>query len=397
LDYIEPGRKQLEDHHVLGNRKTIEKRFGFEPWIVPVHSESSENRECHRQRLQAYADMAAHRLMEASAANPKDFDQVCRSNFQRGYLPACLFLRRRALLNSVEKRSLSEARNHYTYALVAAAGCNLGVEFIDTFPGFIRDALGESDDFHTFEAVVHANAGRIFLAQQVYGQLASKVPRVHGAAGSLYAKVIRMAAFINPTEKNAGEALRIAKESADPIYQVRTSQLAVASAKEVDSKYEEAGEYAVELASDFKLHEPSWWHFIEHQFLLGRTILRSKRTGSRHAIDAALRALIRAQYASAFLNFTGVPVRDYNTASEGTSLARLTPTDVIHRVVGEHEKSFPKERMVEIRREAIFGDSAPPLETQISPVGLQRLVLEVLSSPAPNVTPTKSLAELAQE
>src|SRR5580658_1788950 len=66
-------RKQLEDHHVLSPKGKIRERFGLEPPVVPVHRHP---RQCHRERLQYFADAAGSALMRASELPPSELDST---------------------------------------------------------------------------------------------------------------------------------------------------------------------------------------------------------------------------------------------------------------------------------------------------------------------------------
>lgn len=361
----------MELHHLLEPKD--EPRFGFEPWVVPVHGPNSHQEVCHSKGLQAYAKDAGRRLLDA--LKPKDFDERCKKIFHRGYLPACVLLRRQAWLKSKE---LEEAQVNVLFTLNAAAGCGVGKRFVEELerhPNF-ADLQGDPD-FELYTAAVYSNWGEPSRAVRVCKDLEYDLPRVRTTRDPTFAKLARVRATITPTHKNANLAIEVARDFPDPFYQVRTSTLTRGAAYEVQRNYGAASEVADDLGSEFDAGTPSWWHSIQHRSLFARsTILREGIRCSHITLRTALKELIRAQYACALLDLVGLPVPDFRTSGYELPLAVLTPTAII-QYLGE-TRSLCDEEMDEIRYEALFGQSFRRAKADTWPLGFQAKVLETL-------------------
>jgi hypothetical protein len=326
LGYIKT-RDHLEDHHVLSPKEKIWGKLGFEPPIVPVHRHPWH---CHRERLQYFADTAGFKLMQAAELPPVDLDATCKSCHKHGNLPASLLLQHSSLLKAIKAGDVQGARKSLIHTLNSGAGCVLGLALANE----IKEkphlaALIEDIDTQLYYASLKANGGDVTSARTTYEQI--DVPRFNGRQSSASAKYVRMMAIVSPDLHLAQESLRLARDSPARWYHTRTSTLALASAHEAKRNYGSARDEAVRLRAGFEKDDASWWHGIEQQFLLGRsTLLRDHGKPSNRSFREALPALIRAQYASAFLGFMGIPVPDFREASTRPSLTNITVTEVIH-------------------------------------------------------------------
>ena len=166
-----------------------------------------------------------------------------------------------------------------------------------------------------------------------------------------------------------------AHDSPDRRYHLRTSRLALALAYENQRDYGLARAQAEELDLDFELGDVSWWHYVGQAFLKARsTFLSEQPLCLTQKFRPSLKALIRAQYAGAMLDFAGMPVPDFRMAGE-PQLVSMTPTEFIHWI-GKRFK-LSREEMTELRIEAIF-DNRPLTYTATSPEGFQDNVLRTI-------------------
>lgn len=78
-----------------------------------------------------------------------------------------------------------------------------------------------------------------------------------------------------PKVDTASEAMKMARDSLDPVFHMRTSMLGLAYAFEAQRDYSSARDHAEDLLSDLGTGEFSLWHYVQQQFLLGRAILFS--------------------------------------------------------------------------------------------------------------------------
>lgn len=82
-----------------------------------------------------------------------------------------------------------------------------------------------------------------------------------------------MSSIVSPNLAAAQESLAIAADSRDRVYHSRTSLLAVASAHEHMQNYSAALDDTYELRSNLTKGNVSWWHYIQQQLLVGRTLI----------------------------------------------------------------------------------------------------------------------------
>jgi hypothetical protein len=345
---------QLEDHHVLATKKEVKEVIGLEPWCIPVHNAAYGG--CHRKGLQVYADFAARKLLETAEMVGTAFEDQCmresKEAFDAGYLPKPLSLRRLAMFDAIQRGQSAEAHQHLLFALNAAAGCGWGRAFVKEIESDKRLLnLINSPDVKVYIGSVRANAGEISVARGMYQQI--EIARVHAAATANYAKHVRMSSIVSPDLTVAQESLAIAADSRDRAYHSRTSLLAVASAHEYMLNYSAALDDANELWSSLEQGNTSWWHYIEQQLLVGRTLILSDGPHpTSESIRRGFHALIRAQYASAFFDFRGIPTVDFRLAGQ-KDVTSLTATDAIRYFA--HRFQLTKGKMTELRCESILG------------------------------------------
>lgn len=392
LDYIsqpadladQPILGQLEDHHVLATKKRVKEVIGLDPWCVPVHNAAYGG--CHRQGLQVYADFAARKLLETVEMAGIAFEDGMRQSkeaFDYGYLPKPLSLRRLAMFDAIQRGQSAEAHQHLLFALNAAAGCGWGRAFVKEIETDKRVLnLINSPDVRVYIGSVRANAGEISVARGIYQQI--EIPRVHAAATADYAKHVRMSSIVSPNLTAAQESLAIAADSRDRTYHSRTSLLAVASAHEHLLNYSAALDDANELWSSLEQGNPSWWHYIEQQLLVGRTLILSDGPHpTPESIRRGFHALMRAQYASAFFDFRGVPTVDFRLAGQKDTTS-LTASDAI----GYFGQRFhlTKGKMTELRCESILGRSYVKDSKERLPGEFQGKVLNTIcANPRPSI------------
>ncbi|MFZ0964522.1 MAG: hypothetical protein WAO35_26965 [Terriglobia bacterium] len=389
LDYIsqpadledQPVLRQLEDHHVLATKMEIKKVLGLEPWFIPVHNAAYG--KCHRKGLQVYADFAARKLLEAAEMVGTRFEDQCKGAFDAGYLAKPLSLRRLAMFDAIRRGQRVEAHQHLLFALNAAAGCGWGRPFvkeIENDPGLLD--LINSRDVKVYIASVRANGGEISPARGIYQGI--EVPRVHGAGTTEYAKYVRMLSIVSPDLTLARESLSIAADSPDRAYHTRTSLLARASAHEHMRDYPAAREDANEIWSSLKQEDTSWWHYIEQQLLFGRALILSDGPHpTAESIREGFHALIRAQYASAFFDFRGIPTVDFRLGGE-KDVTSLTATDAIHYFGQQFQ--LTKGQMTELRCQSILGTSYVKNWKERLPGQFQAKVLNTLcANPRPSI------------
>ena len=368
LDYIERP-EDLEMHHLLAPRHEIEECFGVEPWVVPVHRHPEV---CHRKGLQSYADTAGRALLDAR--DPTQLELRCSFLFYDGNLPACLLLRKWAWDSSEDP---SVGRQHALFTLVAAAGCNRGLEFVQhamSTPERIHLRL--DPDIRLYLAAAQANAGNIEPTAGLCAELDATRPGVRAASSAAFSKLSRMRATIHPNVKIASEAVAIARDSADPSYQSRTALLTLAAAYEAKRGHARAVDVAEELNRDSHVNRPSWWHEIQTQLLFARGYFRAQATHERSEQQReAMRSLIRAQYASAMLDFVGLPIPDFRSGGDRGTVVKLTPTDHVHWF--STMAGYTRGAMVDLRKEAIFGGVSRG-EGETRPLGFQAQIIDSL-------------------
>ncbi|MCU1327643.1 MAG: hypothetical protein JWN34_3013 [Bryobacterales bacterium] len=384
LEYIVPP-DPMELHHVLGLKAAIRKEFGLLPWVVPVHGAV-----CHRERLQTYADWAGRKLLESRGVlQPNAFENLCEKSFRLGSMSMCMLMRRSALLEATRNHDIDRARKNLLYALNAASGSGMGMSFVRQLERKpeLRSLRGDGEfgglesewDTRLHVAIVHANAGNVGVARSAYKDLASEIPRFRAASSVNYAKLVRMTAVVKPQVEAASEAMKMARDSPDPVFHTRTSMLGLAYAFEARRDYSTARDQAEALHLDLADGVASWWHYVQQQFLLGRSILFSHNTLPLGAAGiVGLKALVRAQYGAALLNFPFNPVPDFASPSAEPDITGLTPTQVIRWAVKQHK--LDREAMSEMRRDAIFGDPSRFSLDVIQPRGFQAQVLNAIHS-----------------
>ena len=191
LRYIVP-EDAFEFHHILGRKREIREKLGFEPWVVPVHAPSHH---CHRGGIQDYSDEAARTLLDAVDKSPhqsEQFELLCRRAFYRGYFPACFLLRRVEFLNS--KADPSVAQRHLHIALIAASACGFGRPFVKSLkdgPEFSALGLEQDAETQLYVASAYTNTEEFPKARRLLNQLASRLPRVYPSSSPAYSKLLR--------------------------------------------------------------------------------------------------------------------------------------------------------------------------------------------------------------
>ncbi len=375
LQYIVPEHA-FEFHHILGRKDEIREKFGFEPWVVPVHSPSNS---CHRRGIQDYSDEAGRALLDAVAKSPnqsEEFEFLCKRAFYLGYFPASFLLRRVEFLNPNADPPV--ARRNLHIALIAASACSFGRPFVESLknrPEFTALGLDRDAETRLYFASAYTNTEDFLIARSLLNELASKLPRVYPSSSPAYSKLLRQTAITSPTVKGASEAMAWAHDSSDRQYHLRTSRLALALAYENQRDYGSARAQADELGLDFELGDVSWWHYVGQAFLKARSAFLSEQPlYLTQEFRPALKALIRAQYAGAVFDFAGMPVPDFRMAGE-PELVSMTPTEFVHWIGNRFKLS--REAMTELRIEAIF-DNRPNSCVATSPEGFQDKVLRTI-------------------
>lgn len=247
-----------------------------------------------------------------------------------------------------------------------------------------RRPLFDQQDVRLYIASALANSGNLAPAAAVCADLEAARPRVRPASSQTFAKLVRLQGTISPNLKQGRNAVAIARDSADPTYHRRTSNLILASAFEASCNFNRAQQVVDELGPEMHECPGSMWHAIQYDMLAARSHLLSRNTGAigPKGFDA-VRALIRAQYASALLDFVGIPIPDFRLAKDNSAIVRLTPTQHIHWFCSA--LGLSKTKMLELRKGAVFqGQTRAPHETWA--LGFQRTVLDIVRGRS-NITP----------
>lgn len=360
--YVEDA-ENMELHHVLGYKADVKKRFGTDGWVVPVHVTPESRAGCHLgTSIQASAYTAGDALLRASFESERAFDRKCSAMFSVGYLPGSLLLRRHAWRCALRQRRKDLAREHLIFGLICAAGCGIGREFIAEFERSASfQELVDDAAIRINHASAKANHGDNSFARNLGRSLSGEVRRVRPSDDPLYAKAIRMEAYLDYNKGAAKEAITLACDSPDPVYHRRTSRLALAAVHYHHQEPRRARAQADELGLDIMSYRASWWHRIEHLLYSSISELTDLDTLTLNvSSELSIVKLIQAQYASAFLDFVGIPVPDFRVDAAVSPPSWLSPTDVI-RWFGR-ELKIPRAQMIELRNRALFAGSSRPSE-----------------------------------
>ncbi|MBI2866726.1 MAG: hypothetical protein HYX97_00155 [Chloroflexi bacterium] len=361
----------------MAPKKDIQQAFGIEPWVVPVHRYPER---CHRKDLQIYAYELGRAFLDAST-DPR-FEQLCKDAFDAGFLPAPLFLRRKAWSNTGDPE---QRPTQLGFALNAAAGCGSGSQLIREMRAMDMAELQGDSNRLIYIASADANLYGPNWARHVCRELQAAVPRVLTRLSQEYAKLIRVQTTVNPSVRGAREAVSLANDSHDPTYHRRTSHLILASSYEAENNYVASRDIGEAMAREITATPGSQWHSVQVRTFWARAVLLTEGPKVRpDVLRWALGELTLAQYTAAFFDWVGIPMPDSRAHGPSERLVPMRPTDVLHWIGFSLKPA--KGELLEIRRAAIFGeDASQELSDNTRPLGVQGQLIgtirKVLHSP----------------
>ncbi len=308
-----------------------------EPWTVPVCQ------PCHQRWIDRWASRAAHDfLTNAMSMEAKDLRTLADVAWERGSLGRSCYTRELVRKKRLPGQSTREDRS---LEINAASGTR------DWARRLRPQVTGDRCDHGPAEllscAMLLLNLGESREGQKfVVGAKDMIGTRRHGRWTDLRAMCARREILLSPSERAAKETVSLARQHQDFVYGIRTSLilsgwtwLGLNKPSRARDDFEE-----VTLCGQGPV---SWWHLYESRFGLACALYLQEKDW-----QAAARHLQAAQYIMVMLNLRGVPRPDVSCVGH-TMKADLFPSDILDWIVDRHGRQVTKDRMLELRWEAI--------------------------------------------